>query len=174
MHDRRAVGIAGDRLEDAGATLGAGLGGAFAQPLVEDLAVDHADEPALDRHVDFAGARRHHSGGVDMGDEQRVRDREIADQTGRDRAAAGFDPARPIQQQHASALAREIGRRRRARRPAADHRHRVGHRRRRRRGGCVRSGVVARLHHVFILRLRRRRGRRGPAAAAAFGPRPAG
>ena len=58
---------------------------------------------------------------VDPRDEQRVGNREVRDQPRRDRAAAGLDPPGPVEQQHRAAAPREIGRRGRPGRTAADH-----------------------------------------------------
>ena len=119
-----AVRVAVEPLEGAGAADGTRGGGPLAQPLVEHLAVDHADEAALDRDVDPARARRHHPGRGHARDQEAVGDREVADEPRRDGAAAGLDPPRPVEQQHRPAAPGEVGGRRGAGRPAADH-HRI-------------------------------------------------
>ena len=121
VDDRGAVGVALEALEGAGRALRTGGGGAVAQPLVEHLAVDHADEAALDVHVDLLVLGRDHARAVDLGDQQTVGDGEVADQARRDRAAAGLDPPGPVEQQHRAAAPGEIGRRRGSGWAAADH-----------------------------------------------------
>ena len=76
--DRGAVGVALDRLVGAGLAPRPGKRGAVAQPLVELAAVDHADEAALDRHVDRAVGRRDHPRRLGVTDEDRLGNREVA------------------------------------------------------------------------------------------------
>ena len=52
MHHRPAFRVADDAGEAAGAVVGPGQGRALAQPGVEMLPVDHADEAVADGHVD--------------------------------------------------------------------------------------------------------------------------
>ena len=64
-----------------------------AQPVVELLPVDHADEPVLDRHVGNSVGGGEHPGRGHARRQQLVGDREVLDEAGRDGAAAGFDAA---------------------------------------------------------------------------------
>ncbi len=120
-HHRRAVGIPFQLLEGPGAPARASRRRATAQPLVEHVAIDHADEPALDRHVHAPRSRRHHARCGHAGDQELVRDRELLDQFRRNRAAAGLDPPRPIEQQHVTPATGEVAGRGRPGRAAADH-----------------------------------------------------
>ena len=60
MHDDNVVGIAGQSFKAAVAALGARGDGAATQPFIEHRAIDHADKPALNRHVDPARRRGDH------------------------------------------------------------------------------------------------------------------
>lgn len=121
VNDADAVVVARQALEAAHAALGPVRGGPLAQPFVELLAVDHADEAALDGDVDLDRLGRDHARGRGAGDEEVVGDGEVLDGTRRNRAATGLDPPGAVQQQHAAALAREVIGCRGTRRPAAHH-----------------------------------------------------
>jgi hypothetical protein len=98
--DMGAVLVALDAQVGAGEAFRPGLLRADAQELVEMLPVDHADEAVLDRDVDAPPGGGDHARGGDLGDELIFGDVEIADQARRDRAAAGLDPARAVDQRH--------------------------------------------------------------------------
>ena len=100
---RRAVRLAADVRESAGATLGTGAGRALAQPFVEFVAVDHADKAVVDRNVDPVVGRRDHAGAFGLGHQQLIGDVEVANQARRDGAAARLDAAGAVEQQHAVA-----------------------------------------------------------------------
>ncbi len=122
-HDGGAVGIAAEGLERPGLAAAAGRGGPFAQPFVEMLAIHHADETAVDRHVHLAQLRRYHAGRANAGHEEFAGDREIGDEPWRDGAAAGLDPPRLVEQHDAVPASRQVLGRRGARRAAAHHHH---------------------------------------------------
>ncbi len=121
MDDGGAVGVAVQVLEGAAQALGTGGHGAGAQPLVEMLAVDHADEAVLDRHRDLAVLGRDDAGTGGAGDKEGIRNRELVDGAGRDGAATGLDPAGPVEEQDGAAAAGELGRGRGTGGAAADH-----------------------------------------------------
>ena len=145
-------------MERAGAPLRAGRRGALAQPLVEHLAIDHADEAAVDRHVDLLAGGRHHARRRDARDEQVLGNVELLDQRRRNRAAARLDAAGAVEQQHAAGRgARDRSPRSRRRVRRRPRRRRTSHwhpssslqvawrpRRRRRRAGLVRVSAVRR------------------------------
>ena len=111
-----------DPFEAAGAPLGPGGGGAGAQPLVEHLAIDHADIAGLaHRHVDRAVRGGDHARRPGPGDEQALRHLELLEQPRRHGPAAGLDPPGPVEQQHAVAGAGKIPGRRGATGAAAHH-----------------------------------------------------
>ena len=109
------------RARAADAAVRAGRGCACAQPLVEDVAVDHADEAALDRDVDHRAGGRHHPRGGCARNQQRVGDRVVADQPRRNRATAGLDAPGAVEQQNLAALPGQGFGCRGARRAPADH-----------------------------------------------------
>ena len=100
-----------ERDEAAGATLGALGFGTRAQPFVELVAVDHADETAVDRHRHRLAGWRDHPCRSHLGLQQMIGNGEIADQPRGNRAAARFDPSGAIEQQHMPPGTRKIGRR---------------------------------------------------------------
>ena len=123
MDDAGAVGVARDALKAADAALRTTAGRALAQPLVERIAIDHADEAVVDRDVDARVLRRNHPGGGGTRHQQGIRNREVLDQARRNGAAAGLGAAGPVEQQHRAALARQVVRCGGAGRAAADHDH---------------------------------------------------
>jgi len=118
--DRGAISVALDRFPRAGAAFGAGGRGTGTQPFVEMLAVDHADEASLDRHVDFAVGRRDHSSRACAPDQDILRHVEIEQHPRRYRTAARLDPPGAVEQQHAATGRGEISCGSRTGRPAAD------------------------------------------------------
>ena len=150
--------------EAAGRAVG---GGAGTQPLVEHLAIDHGDEAVVDGHVDLLVRGRDHARAGDPGADDAVGNGEVAHEAGRDRAAAGLDPARPVEEEHVAPAAGEVRRRGRSRGPAAHHddvpgvlriHGRAGECLLRGRGGCVLRAVVRRVVRG-CLSYRRSRGR---------------
>jgi hypothetical protein len=110
VHDAGAVFIARQVVEMAALAHRAGRGGAVAQPFVEGVAVDHADEAIFDRDVHALIAGRHHAGAPDARHEQVFRDGEVLDQARRDGAAAGLGAAVAVQQHHrVAALGQVVG-----------------------------------------------------------------
>jgi len=104
--------------------LRAGISGTHAQPFVEPIPVDHADEAPLDGDVDLlAGGRDHPSAGGPR-DQLLIGHGVISDEPRRDRAAAGLDPTRAIEQRHPAPAARQLMGCGRSGRTAADH-HRI-------------------------------------------------
>jgi hypothetical protein len=89
-----------ERSKRAACAHGAAGSGALAQPFIELVAVDHADEAAFDRDVDLLVGRRHHARRLRPRHQQRIGDGEVLDQARRDRAAAGLGAAGAVEQQH--------------------------------------------------------------------------
>ncbi len=107
-HQRGAVVLMLDALVHAGASFGAVIGGALAQPFIEFGAIDHADETAIDRHIDAMIGRRDHARRSDLGDQHMIGDGEIADRARRDRTAAGLDAPCPVEQHDFATILGEI------------------------------------------------------------------
>ena len=124
--DRHPGMVARDRHERPGPAGSAVARCALAQPLVERVAIDHADVAAVDRHLDLAIRWGNHPRRANAGNHQVLRDFELLDQPRRDSAAARLDAAGPIEQQHTVALSGEIVGRGRPRRATADHNGVVG------------------------------------------------
>ena len=146
MHGGEAIAVAADALIGPGLARRARCGGAHAQPFVEISAINHADEAAVDRHVDGFGAGRNHPRQIDAGLEHGVGNGEVAHQARRNRAPARLDASALVEQQHPAPGQREIMRRRRAAGPAADHDDVIGVGRRRRGEACDPPVGQARRH----------------------------
>ncbi len=99
-HESRPVRVAIDSLERGGAALGPGLLGTGAEPLVIVVAVDHADEPVNNGHVDRSVRRRDHAGKRGATDDEVVGNGEVGDQARRNGAAARLHPTAAVDQQH--------------------------------------------------------------------------
>ena len=87
-----------DPQERADLVIRARLDRAVAQERIEILAVDHADEPVLDRDIDLPPGGGDHPRGVNLGQKLRVTDVEVFHQARRNRAATGLDPPLPVKQ----------------------------------------------------------------------------
>ena len=124
LEERDAVFVAAPVDEIAGAAIGALLGRARAQEFVEDVAVDHADEAVLHRHVDGLARGRDHARRADARAQEVIGDVEILDEARRYGAAARLDASLPVEQQDAPAHPGEIARRGCARGTAAQRRPR--------------------------------------------------
>jgi hypothetical protein len=108
VHEHGAIAGPFHALESAVAAHRAGCGSAFAQPLVELLAVDKADKAAFDRNVHLYIGRGHHAGAACPRDQQVFGDGEILDQTWRNGSAARLDAPGAVEQQHLQPRARQI------------------------------------------------------------------
>ena len=118
--DRDDVAVAVQAVVDALVAHGSVSLGPGAQPLVEDLAVDHADEALAHRDVHRAAGRRADPGGVDAIDEEGLRHVEVPEELRRNGATAGLHATRAIEEGHLCTGGGEIGRGRRAGRTSAD------------------------------------------------------
>ena len=108
MDQRRTVGLALKALKNSSEPFGARPLGPDAEPFVEMLAVDHADEAIADRHVGGAMRGRVDAGRASLGDEKRVGNFEVLDQSGRNCAATRLDPAASVEQEDFSAAPGKI------------------------------------------------------------------
>ena len=121
MNANDAIAVARDLLVSADKPCRARFGCAIAQPFVERVAVHHSDKAAaVDRHVDGLPFWRDHGREPHPRLQEVTRNREIADQPRRDRAAARLDASAPVEKRNLAAPAREIVGRSRASGTSAD------------------------------------------------------
>jgi hypothetical protein len=89
------------------------------QPLIEDVAINHADEAFSDRHIDRAMAWRDDPRTADLFAEQTLRNGKLLDQAGWDCSAAWFNAALAVKHYDLSPGASQFGCRSRSSRTAA-------------------------------------------------------
>ena len=108
VHTGDAVGVFGDLVKDGTHSLRAIGLRPRAQPLVELVAVDHADKAIFNRNIDFFIRGRNHARATRLGHQQMVGDLKVFDQARRNGAAAGLGAALAVQQQHGAAFLRQV------------------------------------------------------------------
>ena len=103
VHTANAIVVAAEFVKNTALTHRAMIFCSHTQPFVELVAVDHAHKATFDRDVHFLVFGRDHASRPCFGHQELIGDREVFDQTRRNRAAAGLDAPLPVEQQHMAA-----------------------------------------------------------------------